>query len=88
MTPTAGDIGRFLFSFPQSTKGSKNSGGPDSVGINWVHKLLKRHPEIHTKLRVKIDAQRLRNTILEALEAWFEKFREVQTEHQVENADS
>jgi len=35
----------------------KDSGGPDSVGINWVHRFLKRHPEIHTKVGVKIDAQ-------------------------------
>jgi len=66
---------------------SKDSGDPDRVGNNWVHRFLKRHPEIHTKLGVKIDAQRLRNTTPEALEAWFEKF-EVKTEHQVEDADT
>ena len=65
---------------------SKDSGGPDSVGINWVHRFLKRHPEIHTKTRVKIDAQRLENTTPEALEAWLEKFLKVKTEHQVADA--
>src|SRR5271156_1709266 len=35
---------------------SKDSGGP---GIYWVHRFLKRHPEIHTKAWVKINAQRL-----------------------------
>jgi len=39
----------------------KASGGPDSVGINWVHMFLKRHPEIHVNVGVKIDAQRLVN---------------------------
>ena len=67
---------------------SKDSGGLDRVGINWVHRFLKRHPEIHTKLGVKIDAQRLRNTTPETLEAWFEKFKEVKTKHQVEDADT
>src|SRR5277367_477628 len=46
---------------------------------------LGPHPEIHTKLGVKIDAHRLQNTTPEALEAWFEKFKKVKTEHQVED---
>src|SRR5277367_2297433 len=61
---------------------SKDSGGPDRVGNNWVDRFLKRHPEIHTKIGVKIDAQRLRNTTPEALKAWFEKFKKVKTEQQ------
>jgi hypothetical protein len=66
---------------------SKDSGGPDRVGNNWVDRFLKRHPEIHTKLGVKIDAQRLRNTTPEAPEARFEKFKKVKTENQVEDAE-
>jgi len=48
---------------------SKDSGGPDSVVINRVYRILKRHPEIHTKVGIKIDDQKLRNTTPEALEA-------------------
>jgi hypothetical protein len=33
---------------------SKDFGGLDRVGINWVHRFLKRHPEIHTKVGVKV----------------------------------
>ena len=66
---------------------SEDSGGPQSVGINWVYRFLRRWPEIHTKMGVKIDAQRLRNTNPDALEAWFELFREIQTAHQVHPAD-
>lgn len=67
---------------------SKESGGPESVGVNWVSRFIKRHPEIHTKLGVKIDAQRLKNTTPEALEAWFERFRGIKAAHQVEDADT
>jgi hypothetical protein len=52
----------------------KTSGGPDSVGMFLT--------EIHANVGVKIDAP-------ETCEyySWFEKFREVQTAHQVEPAD-
>ena len=67
---------------------SKDSGGPDKVGNNWVDRFLKRHPEIHTKTGVKIDDQKLRNTTPEALEAWFEGFKKVKDDNQVEDADT
>jgi hypothetical protein len=49
---------------------SKDSSGPDRIGNNWVDRSLKRHPEVHTKIGVKIDAQRLRNITPEALETF------------------
>jgi DDE superfamily endonuclease/Tc5 transposase DNA-binding domain len=67
---------------------SKDSGGPENIGVNWVHRFLKRWPRIHTKTGVKIDAQRLQNTTPEALEAWFKQFKAVQTTNQVELVDT
>jgi hypothetical protein len=63
------------------------SGGPDTLGNNWVPRFLHRHPEIHTKVGVKIDALRLQNTTPEALEAWFAGLKQLQTDHQVDTAD-
>ena len=50
---------------------STNSGGPKKVGHNWISRFLQRHPEIHSKVGKKIQAQRLDTTTLEAIEAWF-----------------
>jgi hypothetical protein len=49
---------------------------------------LHRHPEIHTKVGVRIDALRLQNTTPEALEAWFAGLKQLQTNHQVDTADT
>jgi hypothetical protein len=38
---------------------SRVSGGPQSLGQNWVQRFLKRHPEIHTKVGVKIESLRI-----------------------------
>ena len=57
---------------------SKVSGGPDTLGNNWVP----------TKVGVRIDALRLQNTTPEALEAWFAGLKRLQTDHQVDTADT
>ena len=35
---------------------SSHTGGLERVGINWVYRFLQRHPELRTKIGVKIDA--------------------------------
>lgn len=66
---------------------SKVSGGAVTLGNNWVPRFLHRHPEIHTKVGIKIDALRLQNTIPKVLEAWFTKPREFQAEKQVDTTN-
>jgi hypothetical protein len=66
---------------------SKISGGPVTIGINWVSRFLHRHPEIHTKVGIKIDAQRLQNATPAVLETWFAKLKGIQTDRQVDPAD-
>jgi hypothetical protein len=66
---------------------SKISGGPEIIGHNWVSRFLRRHPEIHTKVGVKIDTLRVQNTTTEALQAWFGLFESVQTTFQVDIAN-
>jgi hypothetical protein len=38
---------------------SRVSGGPQSLGQNWVQRFLKRHLEIHIKVGVKIESLRI-----------------------------
>ena len=66
---------------------SKVSGGAARLGNNWVPRFLHRHPEVHTKIGIKIDALRLQTTTPAALEAWFTKLQELQAEKQVDTAD-
>ena len=63
------------------------SGGPDTLGNNWVPRFLHRHPEIHTKVGVRINALRLQNTTPKALEAWSARLKRLQTDHQVDTAN-
>lgn len=44
------------------------SGGPTSIGINWVPRFLERYPEVKTKVCRKIKSLRIKNTTPEALE--------------------
>jgi hypothetical protein len=66
---------------------SELSGGPDIVGVNWVARFIHRHPQIRTKVGVKIDHKRVDNTTPEAIEAWFDYFQRVQTYYQVDPAN-
>jgi DDE superfamily endonuclease/Tc5 transposase DNA-binding domain/helix-turn-helix, Psq domain len=59
------------------------SGGPDSVGVNWVPRFLQRNPSVKSKVGRKIESLRIKNTTPEALEEWFEHFRGVQVKYQV-----
>jgi len=63
---------------------STNSGGPKKVGHNWISRFLQRHPEIHSKVGKKIQAQRLDITTPEAIEAWFTQFNAVRERYKVE----
>jgi hypothetical protein len=56
---------------------SRLSGGPTQLGVNWVSRLFNRHPEIKSKVGVKIEALRVRNTNPESLQVWFDLVHDV-----------
>jgi hypothetical protein len=57
---------------------SGSSGGPRKVGKNWISRFLQRHPEIHSKVGKKIQAQRVDSITPKVLEDWFKHFKSVQ----------
>lgn len=44
------------------------SGGPTTIGMNWVPRYLQRHPDIKSKVGRKNKSLRIKNTSPEALE--------------------
>jgi hypothetical protein len=62
---------------------SNRSGGPATVGQNWVSRFIKRHPAIKSKVGRKIDALRIQNTTPAALTEWFALFKRTQQTHNV-----
>jgi hypothetical protein len=48
---------------------SIHSGGPNTIGINWISRFLHRQPAICTKIGRKMDALRIQNTNPEDLQA-------------------
>ena len=50
---------------------SRDSGGPNNVGKNWISRFLKRHPEIRSKVGRRISAKRANSTSPEAIAIWF-----------------
>jgi len=62
---------------------STRSGGPTTIGQNWVSRFIKRHPEIQSKVGRKIDTLRIENTSPKALTEWFALFKRVQNTYDV-----
>ena len=56
------------------------SGGPHSVGINWVYRFLQRNPSLRTKMGVKIEAPRYTSASYPTIKAWFDRVLRIQTE--------
>jgi hypothetical protein len=62
---------------------STRSGGPTTVGQNWVSRFVKRHLDIQSKQGRKIDTRRIENTTPEALTDWFTLLKGVQDSYNV-----
>ena len=56
---------------------SKSSGGTEACGVHWIQRFLRRHPDIRSKVSCMIDHQRVKNTTLEALQTWFDRFEAI-----------
>jgi hypothetical protein len=66
---------------------AQSSGAAPRVGINWIRRFFTRHPEVHTKVGVKIKALRVRNVTRESLNAWFTLVEEVIQRRNIDQAD-
>jgi hypothetical protein len=62
---------------------SRQSGGPATIGVNWVQRFIKRHPDIKSKVGKKIEAARIQNTTPEALAQWYNLFDSIRRTHHV-----
>lgn len=62
---------------------SKQSGGPSTIGINWVQRFIARHPDIQSKVGKKIGAERIQNTTPEALFNLYNLFDRVRRTYNV-----
>jgi hypothetical protein len=63
---------------------SLNSGGPEKIGHNWITRFLQRHPDIHSKVGKKIQAQRLDATTPQAITAWFTQLEGVRKQYKIQ----
>jgi hypothetical protein len=62
---------------------SASSGGPTTIGENWIQRFLDRHDEIKSKVGRKIDYLRTTNTSPAALQTFFQLFSDVVRRHQI-----
>jgi hypothetical protein len=44
----------------------------EPIGRQWIPRFLSRHPELSSIITRSIDAPRVKDTSLEALQRWFE----------------
>jgi len=66
---------------------AQSSGAAFKVGINWIRRFFTRHPEIYTKVGVKIEALRVRNVTCESFNVWFVLVKEVIQRRNIDQAD-
>lgn len=59
------------------------SGGPNSVGIKFISRFLLRHPEVKSKLGVKIGYQRSRTVTEAAVHAWYRTLLKILTSKKI-----
>ena len=62
---------------------SQASGGPPSVGVNWISGFLNRHPDVRSKVGQKMEYLRIENTSPEALQIFFDLFLAVVQRHSI-----
>jgi hypothetical protein len=62
---------------------SNASGGPPTIGKNWITRFLQRHPTIKSKVGRKIEYLRAQNTSAECLQSFFDHFSAVVTRHSI-----
>ena len=53
------------------------------IGDTWVQRFLHRNPQLATVISCTIEAARLREMMKEAIEKWFDQYREAVAEHQI-----
>ena len=53
------------------------------IGDTWVQRFLHRNPQLATVISCTIEAARLKETTKEAIEKWFDQYREAIAEHQI-----
>jgi helix-turn-helix, Psq domain len=56
---------------------STSSGDTSSIGVCWVRRFIKRHPELRSKIGRKIDHLRVKNSNPEVLAPWFDRLKNV-----------
>jgi hypothetical protein len=47
------------------------TGGPSTLGVNWTHRFLQRHPEVRSKIGQKIDHLRVQGVTSESVQSFF-----------------
>ena len=52
---------------------STSIGGPSTLGIDWIPRFLRRHPDLKTKVGKRIDALRVDNVNEKDLRQWFDQ---------------
>lgn len=67
---------------------SQASGGHSSVGVNWIQRFLKRHPEVQSKVGKPIEYLRAENASPEALQTFFDLFLRVMTKFNISSANT
>jgi DDE superfamily endonuclease/Tc5 transposase DNA-binding domain len=62
---------------------ASSTGGPPSIGHNWTHRFIQRHPNLRTKIGKKIDHLRFDNTAPALLQDWFNRLQIVLRENKI-----
>ena len=57
------------------------------VGVNWVSKFLKRHPELHRRWARALERDRSNNWTLEIATDWFQRLQKLMAEKGISQAD-
>ena len=66
---------------------TKNSSGPQRVGMNWVSTFIKRHPELSSVYNRKFDIQRAECEDPKLIGLWFKLVRDTIAKYGVVEED-
>ena len=65
----------------------KAKGDTKVLGINWIQKFLRRHPEIKSKYIPPLDKERALAEDYSILNHWFELYHQIKQKHNVQDQD-
>ena len=63
------------------------NGDTKPIGINWVSKFMKRHPELATRYQRPLEKDRANNATKEVIIYWFDLIQKTVEEHQIAEED-